>query len=146
MITQADAYEIDELHWLNEIQYDEIWHMMELLDNGRGELMDRQEAILILTTLRRVFEQYNGSLNSLQDYKQFKHWAYWTYGVRIRGTNSFYGNDPQMIEVSIIPRKVFDAIKYGGLTVKELKVEFPELRKKLEWMIPRQWTVADIDI
>lgn len=52
----ADGYEMDELQWLNRIQYHAAWHILELLDNGRGKLMDRQEAILILTTLRRVFK------------------------------------------------------------------------------------------
>jgi hypothetical protein len=120
--------------------------MMELLKNGKAELMDRQEAILILTTLRRVFKQCKGKISIPQDYRHFKDWAYWTYGVLIYGTNCFCGNDPQMIEVRILPREVFDAIKYGGLTAEELKVEFPEFCNKFEWMIPMAGVGGEIDI
>lgn len=132
-LSQLDYMEMDEIGWLNRIQRNPIQLILELLhehEDCYGYPISEEKAILILTIIKPIFEQvHRTKIDNLEDYKRFKYWAYWTYGLVIYGTNNFCGNDPQLVEVTIMPRMIFNAIKYGGLTDEELKKQFPKMKE-----------------
>jgi hypothetical protein len=41
-------------------------------------------------------------------------------------------------EVRIIPRGVFNAIRFGGLSEEEIKETFPGLADRLSWLLPEE--------
>lgn len=133
---EPDWYALEELDTFKDIEYHQGVLFKELVDSN-NIFIDYEQASLIVVTLRQIFEQSHATkIDTLKDYKRFSYWAYWTYGITIqthRHDNSGYA----MARVKVLPREVFDDIRYGGLTDKQIKTQYCEFPDHLEWILPQ---------